>query len=221
MRIKEKLLEYKNYIVVIVIILALLSFNIYTLTLIQYDESDTEEVAIADNKEQETKKIKVDVKGEINAAGVYELNEGSRIADLIKQAGGVTKNADTSITNLSKLLQDEMVVIIYSKNEVKKLKENKNEEIVCPKENIACPEKDDTIILENNNDNNQTENGKISINKASVADLTSLPSIGESKAKQIVKYREENGEFKTIEDIKNVTGIGDQLFEKIKDYISV
>ena len=128
MRIKEKLLEYKNYIIVIVIILALLSFNIYTLTLIQYDESDTEEVAVVDSKEQEIKKIKVDIKGEINAAGVYELNEGSRVADLIKQAGGVTKNADTSITNLSKLLQDEMVVIIYSKNEVKKLKENKNEE---------------------------------------------------------------------------------------------
>ena len=64
-------------------------------------------------------------------------------------------------------------------------------------------------------------NGKISINNASKEELMNLPGIGESKAISIIKYREENGNFATIEDIKNVSGIGDSLFDKIKDYITV
>ena len=139
MEIKKKLNEYKVYFVVAAIIVALISFNIYTLSQINIEKE--EQIVEIEKEEKEIAKIKVDIKGQINAAGVYELDEGSRVADLINKAGGITKQGDTSLINLSKKLKDEMVVIIYSKSEVEKLK-NHDEQISktdsCPKENDAC-----------------------------------------------------------------------------------
>ncbi|MBR3362371.1 MAG: helix-hairpin-helix domain-containing protein [Bacilli bacterium] len=227
MKLKEKINEYKIYIIAITIILGLIAFNIYTLTLIDYEEE--EPIIPVTNKEKPIQKIKVDIKGEINAPGVYELNKNDRVNDLINKAGGITKNGDTSIINLSKKLEDEMLVIIYSKNEVNKLKTNTNQtpKDICPKINNACPEKELETITgkenqqakENNNEKNVTT--KISINKATAKELQNLDGIGEAKAEAIVKYREENGNFKKLEDIKNVSGIGDSAFAKIKDKITL
>ena len=223
MKFKEKLNEYKIYIISITIILGLIAFNIYTLTLIDYEEE--EPIIPVNTKEKPVKKIKVDIKGEINAPGVYELNKDDRVNDLINKAGGITKNGDTSIINLSKKLEDEMLVIIYSKNEVIKLKTTNKEtpKDICPKVNNACPEKQLETIndqnKENTKSNEKTTNTKISINKATKEQLQNLTGIGESKAEAIIKYREENGDFKKIEDIKNVNGIGESAFEKIKDQI--
>ena len=215
---KEKLLEYKNHIIILIIILSLISFNIYTLMLVNYDENENTPITLIDNKKKKTT-IKVDIKGEINAAGVYELENGSRVNDLIEKAGGITKNGDTSIINLSKKLEDEMVVIIYSKDEVQSLKEKKTITEACPKINDACPEKEPEILEEKNiNENVDT---KISINNATEKELETLNGIGSSKAKAIIKYRNENGDFKSIEDIKKVNGIGDSAFEKIKDQITI
>ena len=227
MKLKEKINEYKIYIIAITIILGLIAFNIYTLTLIDYEEE--EPIIPVTNKEKPIQKIKVDIKGEINAPGVYELNKNDRVNDLINKAGGITKNGDTSIINLSKKLEDEMLVIIYSKNEENKLKTNTNQtpKDICPKINNACPEKELETITgkenqqakENNNEKNVTT--KISINKATAKELQNLDGIGEAKAEAIVKYREENGNFKKLEDIKNVSGIGDSAFAKIKDKITL
>ena len=223
MKLKEKLNEYKVYIIAITIILSLIAFNIYTLTLVDYEEEET--VIPIEKEEEKIEKIKVDIKGEINAPGVYELNQNDRVSDLINKAGGITKNGDTSIINLSKKLEDEMLVIIYSKNEVNKLKNNTIEQTkdICPKINNACPEKELEIIKEDKQkeETTTTNNTKISINKASVKELQTLTGIGQSKAEAIVKYREKNGDFQKIEDIKNVSGIGDSAFEKIKDQITL
>ena len=121
-----------------------------------------------------------------------------------------------------------MVIIIYSKNEVQKLKQDSNVKTItetCPKINDACPEKEletlnQTTPKEQANNNKIQTNDKISINKGTLEELQTLPGIGESKAKTIIKYRSENGSFKSIEDIKNVNGIGTTLYEKIKDKIT-
>ncbi len=115
---------------------------------------------------------------------------------------------------------DEMVIIIYSKEEVKDFKKTKEIE---NKVIEQCIKKTDTSLtndacIDNNNENNQ--NTKININTATLEELMTLSGIGESKAKSIIKYREENP-FKTIEDLKNVTGIGDNLFAQIKENITV
>lgn len=143
-------------------------------------------------------KIMIDVKGEVNNPGTYEMDNNKRVIDAINEAGGLKTTAFTDDINLSEKLSDEMVIYIPQKEENKKSDNstsNKNIKIV--------------------------NDGKISINTASVSDFTKINGIGESKAKKIVEYRTQFGKFKSIEEIKNVSGIGNSTFEKIKDYIKV
>lgn len=170
--------------------------------------------------------IKVDIKGEVKKPGVYEVEINKRISDVISLAGGVTSNADTSVTNLSKKVFDEMVIIVYSKKEVASFGETKklestnqtkcknNEKLV----NNSCVLTDS---FSNNNNDLPNKTNIININTATIDDLMNLSGIGESKAKSIVEYRMKNGKFKKIEDILNVSGIGESLFEKIKSNITV
>lgn len=175
----------------------------------------------------EKSKYKVDIKGLVKKPGVYELNDGSRINDVITKAGGLLKNADTSVINLSKKITDEMVIIIYSKEEVKDFfevlesKENKNEACVENNgilKNDACINSNDKAESTNTKDE---QNSLVNINTATLEQLQTLTGIGESKAKAIISYRNENGKFEKIEDVKNVSGIGEALFEKIKNNITV
>lgn len=219
----EFLKKYKLILVTIPIIIILLTFNF-----LNNENTEIEEEPIIEKetkKEPEKKKIKVDIKGQINAKGVYELEYGQRVSDLIEKAGGLTRNADTSLLNLSKILKDEMVVIIYSKEEVQKLKnsQKEKEECICPKENDACltNEADETLISSKKDTTKEKSQTKISINTATLEQLQTLTGIGESKAKAIISYREKNGNFKTIEEIKEVSGIGDSIFEKIKNNITI
>ena len=162
--------------------------------------------------------ITVDVKGEVINPGVYKLPVGSRVIDAIEISGGVTKRADTSMLNLSKVLSDENVIVVgnkYSTQTVKYIEKECN----CPSSNDVCVN-DDTVIG-TSNESNKNENTKISINKASKEELMNLSGIGESKALDIIDYRSKNGLFKSIEDLKQVSGIGDKLFEKIKDQITM
>ena len=178
-------------------------------------------------KEEKPKenKVLVDVKGEVNTPSVYELTTNNTVIDAINKAGGLTKIADTSNLNLSKKLTDEMVIIVYSKEEIKKMEEPKLE---CPPCNDACIQKEDEKAnldnSEKTNDStneNQTVTGKININTATSEELQTLDGIGEAKAKAIIEYRENNGKFEKIEDLKNVSGIGDSVYEKIKDNITI
>ena len=151
---------------------------------------------------------------------VTSLND-SRVIDVIAAAGGLTGEADTSVINLSKKITDEMVIIVYSKTEVADFHKTKQiEEQVQEK----CIQQDEEALVNNACISSEVEvkkTGKISINTASKEELMTLPGIGESKAKDIISYREKNGPFKSVEDIKKVTGVGDSIFAQIKENITV
>lgn len=183
-------------------------------------------VKVEDNDEksieEENTKFNIDIKGAIKNPGVYKLDSRLTVNDAINIAGGLTKDADTSVINLAKKITDEMVIIIYTKDEVK----NSNivntvikvveKECVCPNiENDGCL---NTEI--NDNITNKENDGLININTATSEELQTITGIGESKAKNIIEYRNKKGKFKSIEDIKNVEGIGDSLYETIKVYIT-
>lgn len=208
----------------------------------EYSSNNIQDLSSSDDSN-----IKVEIKGMVLNPGVYELENGKRVNDLIEASGGLLENANTNYLNLSKKLKDEMIIIVYSNDEINSFKENKNSnyenikiECNCPDTiNNACMDigdisHEDNITYENNseNKNSNSENknldsnisdidSKISINDADEENLTKISGIGSSKAKSIIEYRKQNGNFKTIEDIMNVSGIGKSLFEKIKDYITV
>lgn len=161
----------------------------------------------------------MDIKGEILTPGIYSMSSSSRVIDVIEKAGGLTKNANTTVINLSKKITDEMVIIIYSNEEVKNFAKTKEveqqvQQYCVQKEETAL--KNDACITENT-----TTSSKVSINKATLEQLQTLPGIGEAKAKDIIAYREQNGPFTTIEDLKKISGIGESVFAKIKDYITL
>lgn len=160
-------------------------------------------------EESNSKKVIVDIKGMINNPGVYEVDSNLRVNDVIELAGGLKEGADTSNINLAKLVSDEMTIIIYSTEEV--LEKFKQEVCIC-----NCPYIQNDACINSNNDDNL-----ININTAGIEELTTLPGIGDVKAEAIIKYRSEVGKFKTKEELLNVEGIGEALFEKIKDNITV
>lgn len=171
-------------------------------------------------EQEKTTIFKVDIKGEVNVPGIYSLANDSRVIDVIEKAGGLTEQADTSVINLSKKINDEMVIIIYSEQEVRDFEKTKEIE---KQVETKCLQKDENSLK---NDacittNNNNPVGKININTASKEELMTLNGIGESKANDIIKYRETNGNFETIEDIKKITGIGDNVFAKIQEDITV
>ncbi len=177
------------------------------------------------NKKQEleeniAKEIMVDVKGFVVNPGIYKLKEESRVIDAINAAGGVLEDADTSVLNLSKKLKDEMVIIVYSSYQVENFKKVKEEEQqiqdgcingVNEVENDACIEEK----------SEEKESTLVSINTATLEELMTLEGIGEAKAKSIIAYREEHGPYQAIEDLLNVSGIGESLLAKIKKNITL
>jgi len=166
--------------------------------------------------------LKVDIKGQIVSPGIYEFEEGNRVIDVINKAGGLTEEADTTVINLSKKIKDEMVIIVYSKEEVSDFKKTKEmEKVVIDK----CVQKDNESIINDaciDSDKN-SNNGSllININTSSLDELKTLPGIGESKAKNIIEYRDLKGLFNSIEELKNVDGIGEGLYDQVKDFITV
>lgn len=183
------------------------------------------------NIEEQKNYINVDIKGQIKNPGVYQIIEETNINELIKLAGGLNKNGTTENINLAKKLEDEMIIIIKSKAELKKQLNADNVDsigTVCPIATYDCSEclrDNNSIIINDSNRKKDIDvnenNNKISINKGTLEELITLPGIGESKANAIIDYRNINGYFITIEDLKNVSGIGDIAFEKIKDFITV
>jgi len=190
------------------------------------NEEDNDIIKNNNNEEKTNKedivKYNIDIKGAVKKPGVYQLDSNLTVNDAINIAGGLTDKADTSIINLAKKIIDEMVIIVYTKDEVK----NSNivdtvikvveKECVCPNiENDGCL---NTEIKDNIT--NKEDSTLVNINTATIEELKAINGIGESKAKNIIEYRKKNGDFKSIEDIKNVEGIGDTLYETIKIYIT-
>lgn len=230
-KIKYYLDRYKIIIILICLIILLGSSILYSVLRPNKKEEVIEPI-LEEVKEEIIieEKIKVDIKGSVNEPNVYEMNNGDRVIDVINKAGGLKEEANTEYINLSKKLVDEMIIIIYSNEQVEKFKEEEKEiiyieyECVCPDNiNDTCISKDDTV-----NTNGVTEESDalekdnlVSINKGTLEELMTLSGIGESKAKAIIEYRETNGEFKNLEDIMNVSGIGESAYSKIKDNIKL
>lgn len=166
---------------------------------------ETEETKEDSNQKQASETIsetiKVHIAGEINKEGVYEVNNGDRLDDLVKRAGGLTKDANSKKINLAMKLEDQMKIYIPS---------------IYDFEDETSSTNDNLLI----SDKPSTETEKININKASKEELMTLPNIGEKRANAIIEYRE-NSPFEKIEDIKNVTGIGEKFYQSLKDLITV
>ncbi len=144
------------------------------------------------------KKIKVYIVGAVRYPGVIEVEEGSRLIDVLELAGGATEEADLERVNLALRVQDEGMYKI-------------------PKIGEELSEQSPALL----GAISKQEQQKININTADEATLDTLPGIGPSKAKRIIEYREQNGPFKSIEELKNVSGIGEKTFEQLKDLITV
>ena len=138
MNIQTLIQKHKTTIILTIIIIILITLNLYMLWLLNTNEEEEPEIIETKEEIKETKLLKVDIKGEIIHPGLYEVKEDSRVMDIIEKAGGLTGNADTSVINLSKKLKDEMVILVYSKKEVQKLKEKEETTITCPTTNDAC-----------------------------------------------------------------------------------
>jgi len=206
---------YDNKILIIIISCIVL-LVVFLFSFINYKDRNIDKISLntITKTDEVTTKISelfyVDVKGNVKNPGVYKFEENERVKDAIEKAGGLTKNANTDNINLSQKLFNEMVIYVYSNNEIK----NGNNKLDC---STIC----ETKVIEVNNCINTNKKDLININTASLEELQTLTGIGESKAKSIIEYREEYGNFKSIEDLKNISGIGESLFNNIKDKITI
>lgn len=218
-------MKYIIYLINIFLIVGLYGFIYYT-AYYDSDENANPVTIIKDKSSSEKEALfNVEVKGAVQNPGVYSFENGI-IDDLINAAGGFTEFAYTDNINLSRKLTDEMVVYVYNQSEYSTLNKPKiiylEKECNCEKYDISsCINNGASVIEDGINTYNEDGSEKVNINTASINVLMTLSGIGESKAKSIIEYREENGNFKSIEDIVNVSGISQTIYEKIKDNITV
>ena len=157
------------------------------------EDTNKQEDASCDESSIVPQVICVQVAGAVQKPGVYELPSNSRVYAAIDAAGGLLDSADDSDINQASLLEDGQKLYVYSIDERA------------------------TALSEEKSD----EDGLINLNTATEAELMSLPGIGQTKASQIIYYREANGDFTSIEDIKNVSGIGEGVFKQINSLIKI
>jgi competence protein ComEA len=165
------------------------------------EESGKESSDSSDHSSEETGNVFIYVCGAVKDPGVYVLPEGSRVYEAIRMAGGMTPEANEAFVNQARVLVDGEQITVFTKEETQGLDPDTFE--------YDIPAAD------------QVSQGKININKASAEELTSLSGIGEAKALAIIEYRETNGAFRETSDIMKVSGIGEALYNKIKDDIDV
>lgn len=205
---KKQIIIIGIILVTIVIVVVYYIFN--SIQQINYENldnmesDDTEQNEIKSNVSETEELIVVHIAGAVNKEGIVTLKEGKRIIDAINEAGGLKENADLTNVNLAYIISDGQKIYIPHIGEEQK----ENSEI------------GENIIVSESKENSQNTS-LININTATVAQLTGLSGIGEQTAQKIVNYRKENGKFNNIEEIKNVSGIGEAKYNSIKDYITV
>ena len=209
-----EILNKKQKVIIIIIgILMILFIGFYIISKTNnegfvYLETEENEIIDNNNEEkiyEEDKKIIIHVTGAIKNEGIVEAKEGARISEIIDLAGGVTEETDLSKINLAYAVRDGQKIYVPSindKGDIEKVTEEAGENVI-----------DDGEIV--------NKNQKVNINKASQTELETLSGVGPSTALKIINYREENGDFEKIEDIKNVPGIGEAKYESLKESICV
>lgn len=166
----------------------------------QMKSNSSEEDSSIQSAQVENETMYVDVKGAVHDPGVYQIKEGMRLMDAIESAGGFLVSADQSSINLALRLTDQMVIYVPQVGET-----------------IETA----TLHSALSTQSDETASDLININTADLAQLQTLNGIGEKKAQEIIRYREENGSFQKIEEILEVSGIGDKTFESLKAFITV
>lgn len=167
------------------------------------EQKSAQEEETKNQQKTEPETIVVYVCGEVQKEGVVTLPAGSRIYQAIEMAGGVTEEAEASWLNLAEVLTDGVRIYVPGKEEVSEGE-------------LAIPEG-----TGNSTGTSEASDGLVNLNQASKEELMTLPGIGEAKAEAILQYRTEHGTFSSIDEIKNISGIKDGVFEKIKDKITV
>lgn len=166
-------------------------------------EEEKSEISDEDTKEEEPVQIQVYVCGAVKEPGVYKLPAGSRVHEAVAMAGGLLDTADRKALNQARLLADGEQVTVLTVDEV---------ESGLTGETMEVPVQ---------NGMTETSRQKVNINTADENALMTIPGIGESRARAIIAYREENGKFESVEEIMKIDGIKEKMFEKIRDSITV
>lgn len=162
------------------------------------------------DKSVQNNKITIYISGAVNRPGIVTIEPDKRLYDAVELLGGTTSEADLNGVNLSIKLEDEQHYIIP-----------KIGETISVTSNNDSNKSNQKSESENKDNENTSKEAKININVATIEELDSLPGVGEATANKILQHREDNGQFSSIEDIKNVNGIGDKKYENIKDLICV
>lgn len=152
---------------------------------------------------QNKKEVYIDIKGAVNKPGLYHVKPSQRLGNVLNLAGGLKENADVSKLNLAHTLSDQMMIYIPKQGE-----NYQGDLIIEAKTNIG-------------DENTNSDSDLVDLNSASKDELQTLTGIGEKKAELIIQYREDNGGFKTVDDLKNVSGIGDKTFANLSSKITV
>lgn len=233
MEVKENVINFikNNKIKIFAVIGFAVIFMIVSVVIFNVNkkESQNNELVYNDiektstNEEIISEYVYVDIKGMVKTPGIYMMNMNDRVNDVINKSGGLLNGANTRYINLSKKIVDEMVIVIYSQEEIDgKLNSlEKVNDIPCLCEstiNDACIES--SYTESNINEDNTSTSNLININKASLSELMTLTGIGETKAQAIIEYRKINGNFISKEDLMEVSGIGESTYSKIKDLIT-
>ncbi|WP_430613769.1 helix-hairpin-helix domain-containing protein [Enterococcus sp. AZ120] len=160
----------------------------------------TTEVATDATKERAETMIYVDIKGAVKVPGIYQLKNQQRIWDALALAGGMSEEADTAQVNYAQKVKDQMIIYV-------------------PKKGESVAQSLETLQESAPAQQNQEE--KINLNTATEAELQTISGIGAKKAQEIIRFRDEQGPFKTVEELKNVPGIGEKTVDRLKDMLTV
>lgn len=153
----------------------------------------------------ESEFLTVDVKGAVKNPGIYQLKKTSRINDAIQKAGGLTTDADSKSINLAQKLTDEAVVYVATMGEnAASVSSNTGQSSTSGTSEVASQ-----------------KGNKVNLNTADLSELQTISGIGQKRAQDILDYREANGKFNSVDDLKNVSGVGAKTLEKLKEYVTV
>ena len=197
-------------IIAMLAVVILIGYYIYEKDSNKIEAVTDDEILVKDEEKKESTEelIVVHITGAVKKEGIVKLNENSRVADAIDAAGGLKEEADMSKINLAYVLEDGVKIKIPSINDKEIIEED------------TSTDKDE--LVENLPEgNSQNKKDMVNINKANQTELETLPGIGPSIALKIINYRNENGKFSSKEEIKKVSGVGENKYENIKDYICI